>query len=240
MRRVGHHQVAIERATRLVHELGDRAQHDRADRHRRDEVAVADVEMEDPRARLERGPELIPEARKIGRAERRLNLHLTADAVPPPHRAILRRSRACTRSWGDEETGGAVDVAASEELGPLGVAELRPFVGERRVRLQPGRLDDGLGLVAVDRAHRVDDRAAGPDAPGGAEQELQLGREAGASASVGRDGPRGRPTPSTARRRAPGRSPSAPPAALGRQRGARGFAARDAAGSPPAHVHGPR
>ena len=141
---------------------------------RRDEVAVADVEMEDPRARLERGPELVPEARKIGRVERRLNLHLTADTVPPPHRAILRRSRAWHTQPGDEEAGGAVDVwQRQRNSGRLAWRNC----GHSSASDASGSSPDAstvLGLVAVDRAHRVDDRAAGPDAPGGAEQELQL------------------------------------------------------------------
>ena len=42
-----HHQVAVEHPTGVMHERGDRLEHDRAHRDRRDEVAVADVEVED-------------------------------------------------------------------------------------------------------------------------------------------------------------------------------------------------
>ena len=47
------HEVAVEHAAPLVHEAGDRLQDDRADRDRLDEVAVADVEVEDARAGVE-------------------------------------------------------------------------------------------------------------------------------------------------------------------------------------------
>ena len=73
--------------------------------------------------------------------------------------------------------------------------------------LEPRGVDDRLVLVGVQRADRVDDRAARLRALGrGAQQlELQLGQRA-ARASAGRDGARARRAPSTARRRARGRS----------------------------------
>ena len=52
---------------------GDRRQHDRADRDLLDEVSVADVEVEDPRARVEQRFELRAEAREIGSVERGLD-----------------------------------------------------------------------------------------------------------------------------------------------------------------------
>ena len=60
---------------------------------------------------------------------------------------------------------------------------------------QPGRVDDRLGLVRVDRADRVDDRAARPHAlRGGAEElELQLGQRLGAPAEVGPGGEHAEP-----------------------------------------------
>ena len=60
--RVVDHQVAVEHAAVLVHERGDRAQHDRADRDRRDEVPVADVEVEDPRPGAEQLRDLLARA----------------------------------------------------------------------------------------------------------------------------------------------------------------------------------
>ena len=63
---------------------------------------------------------------------------------------------------------------------------LRPLVAER-LDLEPGGVDDGLVLVGVQRADRVDDRAARLRALGrGAQQlELQLGQRARAPAQVG-------------------------------------------------------
>ena len=65
------------------------------------------------------------------------------------------------------------------------VAELRPLLD--RLDLEAGRVDDGLGLVRVDRADRVDDRAARPHALGGRPQqlELELGQRLRAPAQVG-------------------------------------------------------
>ena len=48
--RVVDHQVAVDDARQRVDERRDRLEHDRPHRDRRDEVAVADVEVEDPRA----------------------------------------------------------------------------------------------------------------------------------------------------------------------------------------------
>ena len=47
VRRVVDHQVAVDPAAEVVDVRRDRAQHDRADRHRWDEMPVADVEVED-------------------------------------------------------------------------------------------------------------------------------------------------------------------------------------------------
>ena len=73
----------------------------------------------------------------------------------------------------------------------------------------PERVDDRLVLVGVQRADRVDDRAARLRARGRRLQqlELQLGQRL-RRASAGRAGGRARRDPSTARRRARGRSRS--------------------------------
>ena len=65
--------------------------------------------------------------------------------------------------------------------------ELRPLVAEGRVDLEPGGVDDGLGLVRVDRADRVDDSPARPNARGGRQEQLQLqlGKGFSAPAQVG-------------------------------------------------------
>ena len=61
---VGHHQVTVENTTGLVDQRRDRAQHDRADRHRRDEVTVARIEVEDAAACLEQRLDLSPSCAK--------------------------------------------------------------------------------------------------------------------------------------------------------------------------------
>ena len=76
--RVVDHQVAVEHPAGHVHERRDRLEHDRPDRHRLDEVAVADVEVEDAALRAEQLGDLRAEAREVGRVERRLDLD-------PPH-----------------------------------------------------------------------------------------------------------------------------------------------------------
>src|SRR5262249_50270780 len=91
---------------------------------------------------------------------------------------------------GDEEPGGPVHVRQrEEELGPLGVAELRPL-GSELLRLEARRVDDGLVLVGVDRANLGDDDAARPDAlrRGSQERELELRKRSCAPAQVGAAG----------------------------------------------------
>ena len=64
---------------------------------------------------------------------------------------------------------------------------VRPRGGEAVVDLEPGGVDDRLGLVAVDGADGVEDRAARPHARGcGLQQlELELGERLGAPAEIG-------------------------------------------------------
>ena len=77
--------------------------------------------------------------------------------------------------------------SVSRNSGRARMAELAATRRRARVGLEAARLDDGLVLVGVDRADRVDDRPAGPDALGrGAQQrELQLGQRLRAPAQVG-------------------------------------------------------
>ena len=83
----------------------------------------------------------------------------------------------------------------SRNSGPLRVRELRPLLAER-LRLEPDGVDDRLVLVGVQRADRVDDRAARPRALGGGAQELELElRAAAARASAGRAGGARTPRP---------------------------------------------
>ena len=93
VRRVVDHQVAVDPAAVLVDERRDRAQHDRADRHRRDEVAVADVEVEDAGAGVQQGLDLLAEPREVRRVERRLDLD-RPNPVAPRHGTILGRRAA--------------------------------------------------------------------------------------------------------------------------------------------------
>ena len=88
VRRVVDHQVAVDPAVQPVDHRRDRAQDDRPDRHRRDEVTVADVEMEDADTGVEQRLDLIAEAREVRRVDGRLDLD-RANPVPPRHTAIL-------------------------------------------------------------------------------------------------------------------------------------------------------
>src|SRR5215467_9677267 len=75
----------------------------------------------------------------------------------------------------DEEAGRPVDVRERlQELGPRSVAEARPLLAERGVDVEAGSVDDRLALVAIDRAHGVDDLPAGTHPFGRGEQELEL------------------------------------------------------------------
>ena len=73
LRRLGH-QVAVDHAVHPMDLLRDRLQHDRADRDRLDEVAVANVEVEDANAGAHQRLDLLAESREIRRIEGRLDL----------------------------------------------------------------------------------------------------------------------------------------------------------------------
>ena len=98
VRRVVDHQVAVEPAPRLVDSPRDRAEHDRPHRHRRHEVPVAAVEVEDAAPRRQQRVDLFAEPAEVGRIERRLHLHAVADPFRPAHAWILR---AADRDVGD-------------------------------------------------------------------------------------------------------------------------------------------
>ena len=85
---LGDHQMAVELSAVLVHEAGDRREHDRADRDLADEVPVADVEVEDAGARIEEHAELRAEAHEISSVDRRLDLG-TSYPVGPRHRRTV-------------------------------------------------------------------------------------------------------------------------------------------------------
>ena len=77
-------------AAALVDQRRDRAEHDGPDRDRRDEVAVADVEVEDAGACVEQRFDLLAEPREVGGVERWLDLG--RPDVAPRHQPILSRA----------------------------------------------------------------------------------------------------------------------------------------------------
>ena len=88
--RVADHQVAVDDAAGRVDHRRDRAEDDGPDRHRWHEVAVADIEVEDPAAGAEECVDLLTEAREVGGVQRRLDLAPLPDPALPAHGAILR------------------------------------------------------------------------------------------------------------------------------------------------------
>ena len=82
VRRVVDHQVAVDAPVLRVDHRRDRAQHDRADRHGRDEMAVADVEVEDADARVQQVLDLLAEIREVRRVQRRLDLDCPHPVAP--------------------------------------------------------------------------------------------------------------------------------------------------------------
>ena len=155
---LGDHEMAVEHSSPLVDKLSDRAQHDRADRDLADEVAVADVEMEDAGAGVEQALQLLAEAGEVRGVDRRLD-----DARPCP---LSSKSPAYSIPVGasDEKRLAAEAAAELVEAGMavgLGtgttVALLPPRARGASAR-HPVR-----GDVARDRACR-----AGARHPGGA------------------------------------------------------------------------
>ena len=89
------HQVAVEDAARGVDLFADRLHDHRADRDRRDEVAVHHVDVDHPRARVHHGLDLLAQPRIVGRQDRRLDL-LGADQLPGIHGLQHGKSRRQT------------------------------------------------------------------------------------------------------------------------------------------------
>ncbi len=125
--------------------------------------ALAELGLDRERAaRLGRGAQ--PRV-GMGRAARLVDRHVE-ERPTDPQRTMRRATKKPAVPW----TCGSV----CRNSGRPRVSELRPLVGEARVDLEPGRVDDGLRLVGVDRAHRVDDRPAGSHALGRCAEELEL------------------------------------------------------------------
>src|SRR3990170_3750087 len=80
-----HHEVAVQSSSPSAHQGRDRGEDDRADGDLGDEVAVAGVEVEDPRAHVDQQAELLAEPREVRRIDRRLDL----DSVCPLRPAHL-------------------------------------------------------------------------------------------------------------------------------------------------------
>ena len=87
------HEMTVDVTVARVDDRRDPLEDDRADRDRLDEVAVADVEVEDARARPQQHLDLLAETREVGRVERRLDFH-RSDPVVPAH---LGASLGCCR-----------------------------------------------------------------------------------------------------------------------------------------------
>ena len=83
------HQVHVEHRTGAVDALAQRRDDDRPHRDRRDEVAVHDVDVDDPRAGVEHLLHLRAEAREVGGEDRRRDAR--------PRDASLRSRSACCR-----------------------------------------------------------------------------------------------------------------------------------------------
>src|SRR4029450_10559430 len=90
------HQMDVEDTASLVDDRRDRLPHDRPDRDRLDELPVADVELEDPRAGVHERLELLAEAREVGRVDRRLDLDAPHPVTPAHDQERKPRTHA---SW---------------------------------------------------------------------------------------------------------------------------------------------
>ena len=83
------HEMAVEHSASLVHEPRDRAQHDGPDRDLGDEVAVADIEVEDARTCFEQDIELLTEAGEVRGVDRRLDGARTCPLSPSHPLTVL-------------------------------------------------------------------------------------------------------------------------------------------------------
>ena len=88
------HQMAVDDPSGGVDRRGDRAEDDRPDRDRRDEMPVAAVEVEDPATTREQCLDLLTEPVEVGRVERRRDLDVVADPLVPAHESTVPRVAA--------------------------------------------------------------------------------------------------------------------------------------------------
>ena len=158
--RVVDHQVAVEARRRAAWPIGA------IPRSTTGPIVIGGTKCPSPTSKWKmRTParqqhlDLVAEPGEVGRVERRLHLDRCGSSRPSPRRTILRSAQA-----GDEEplvrcTCGSV----SRNSGRRGCAK-RGHSSPSGSTSRPGRVDDLLVLGRVDRADRVDDRPAGPDA----------------------------------------------------------------------------
>ena len=205
------HQVAVEHAARAWTSGAIHLSTIGPDRHGRDEVAVADVPVEDPALGAQQHLDLLAEAREVGRVERRLDLD-RPDPVVPAHGADDR-----SRAMKNPEVWSRCGSVSRNS----GRADARTAATPRRAARARGRLASTTASFssALMRADRVDDR---PARAARARPRRAAGRAAarGAArrASAGRAAPRARRGPSRARPPARGRTRRGRPAARARRR----------------------
>ena len=98
------HQMAVHATAGLVDERRDRLDDDGADRHGRDELPVADVDVEDPRAGVDEALDLVTEAEEVGRVEGGLDLRPRAPsrASSSPHLTVAAAGRRRSRTSGPD------------------------------------------------------------------------------------------------------------------------------------------
>ncbi len=157
------------------------SEHDRADRHRFDEVAVADVEVEDAAAGLEQFVDLLAEPREVRRVERRLDLGVPHPVVPAhPDDRTRRATKKPLVPW----TCGSV----SRNSGRDGMRERRPLLAERldvagRSRRRPLRTRPGSACrrsrgscLPAGRAPRRSRRSASWRSGSGVARQRRSGR----------------------------------------------------------------
>ena len=244
MRRVVDHQVAVE------HAAARRGSAGAIDRSTTGPIVTGGtkwpsptVEMEHAAARREQLVDLLAQAAEVGRVERRLHLEVVTDPVAPGHGSIAT-GRTRQRIAGGRRRSPLVPCTCgsvcrnSGRVGCRNGGHSSPSAAstrEARTRSTTASLSSALTVH-----DRVDDRAARPDAGRPPRAGARAGAPAAARrASAGPAATRARRDPSTARRRARGRSRSAQAADRGRRRGRRGRSSpRADARSPRARARG--
>ena len=105
------HQVHVEHAAALVHEVAQRADHQVADGDRRHEVAVHHVHVDDPRARVHHLFDLGAEAGEVGGEDRGRN-------APVSHEVMDHAGADLNKSGGDPVSRTPAGPALAEPRPP--------------------------------------------------------------------------------------------------------------------------